>query len=221
MAARDPEGLPYRYHVWAPLGYASYYDYRVHGYGRRPPGEAVTPQQRREYRGHAGLPELLAAVNRVHVSADGRRGPFIRELNFAGHRRGSGGRWQVIRADASLANGQVWRFYLRGGAASHQSLILLKTAMRNPGALRRRDGGAPPGGFPPDRVAYPGPTGEGGEVAGGEFGPEGPSEPDEEEGEAEEWDAEYEWDDYYFDYDEGYDWDVPYGTASSIAEFSE
>lgn len=194
-------------------GYRDYYDYRIHGYGRIPPGVQVGAAERRQYRGHAGLNELLAAINRVHRYPDGTRGPLILEIQPQGTERGAGGRWRTIRFDAYLVTGQTWRFYLRGRAASHSNLLLVKAALANPGALRRRDGGTPPGGWPAgtrgEGVSYP--------LGGGGDGGEGEDDFDTSE---EEWDADMEWDDYYFDEDEAYDWDIPYGQANSVGEFA-
>lgn len=189
----------YREDIWRPLGYRSYYDYRVHGYGDRPASEPVSPQERRAFRGHAGLSELIHDINRA-TSVRGVRGPFIAELNFRGQDRGPGGRWTVIRAHALLRGGGERFYYLRRSSASHANLLLVKAAMANPGALQRRDATVSP------------PQG------GGADFPEDDFPPDEDFGE-EEWD-EMDFEDYYYDADEGYDWDVPYGTASSISEFS-
>lgn len=200
LAPRQP-GLTvaYRESIWRPLGYRSYYDYRLHGYGERPASEPISPQERRAFRGHAGLTELLHDINRAST-VNGQRGPFLAELNFRGQDRGPGGRWTVIRAHALIRGGGERYYYLRRSRASHQNLMLVKQAMSNPGALHRRE----------PTVSSPG--------GGGADFPEDDFADDEDYGE--EWDESMEWDDYYFDYDEGYDWDVPYGIASSIGEFS-
>lgn len=196
-----PRGSGYREHLWRPGGYRSYADYRAHGYGKRPAAERVTSEERRRYGGHAGKTELIQAINRVHRSADGSRGPFIIEIQPNGIERGAGGRWKTIRMDAYTATGEVWHYYLRGRAASHRSLLQIKEAMAHPGAAKR---GTPPAGFPS------GARGEGASYDGG----------DDEDGGEEEFDEEGEWDEWYFDYEDEYDWDVPYGIATSIGEFS-
>lgn len=49
------------------LGYDSYYDYRVHGYGKLPPSAAVDPRERPALRGHRSFKDLRRDVGEGDV----------------------------------------------------------------------------------------------------------------------------------------------------------
>jgi hypothetical protein len=172
------------------LGYRDYYDYRVHGFGRIPAGTEVTGEMRRAYRGHAGLSDLIAAINRP------RNRPI--EVQPQGIERGADGRWKTIRVGATFrtATGGVYQlsYYLRGQAASSKNLRALRDNLASPGSR------TPPSSS--GMIGAPTP----GEDAGGDDG----EEPE---------DASYYdywgYEDEYGDYDP-----IPFIAATSIGEFS-
>lgn len=173
------------------LGYESYYDYRVHGYGAIPPGAEVTPGMRRAYRGHAGLRDLIEAINR----------PSNRpiEIQPQGMQRGSDGRWQVIRIGATFRTrtGRVYQlsYYLRGQYASSRNLRALRDNLAAPGSR-----------VPPGTGTIGGPLPD----TGGGAGDEGEDDDD----------TDY-YDYYDYDYPEDLGWDpIPYIAANSIGEFA-
>lgn len=176
------------------LGYRDYYDYRVHGYGAVPPGEPVTPEMRRAYRGHAGLTDLVRAINRP-------RGRPI-EVQPMGLNRGADGRWQTILVVAVFRSttGQVYRqnYYLRGQAGSSANLRALRENLGAPGSRVP----PPPGGG--DILGRPAPAAGSGDDDGGE----------EDDG------SYYDYWDYVDDYDEIDYEPIPFIAASSIGEFA-
>lgn len=176
------------------LGYRDYYDFRVHGYGRIPPGEPVTPEMRRSFRGHAGLSDLIQAINRS------RNRPI--QIQPMGTERGADGRWKVILVVAVFRGRTgVYRqnYYLRGQAASSKNLKALRDNLSAPGSRRPPGGGAGGGGGTVPLPAEGAGDDDGEETEDGRY---------------------YDYWDYADDYDD-YDYEpIPFVAASSIGEFS-
>lgn len=182
------------------LGYRNYYDYRVHDYGRQPPGRPVDTSIRQSTRGHAGLRELLAFIAQPRRN----RIDFIAPI---GQERGPDGRWKLIRVDVGIRGGRPDRhFYLRGRSISHDNLVMLRQAIAHPGALRPMEPGR-------EQDAYRGPLPDGGQLR-----LPGLDYDDEEEGdEGDEFLSEdYYWDDDY----EVDDYEIDFFAASSIGELA-
>jgi len=176
------------------LGYESYYDYRVHGFGRIPPGGEVTPEMRRAFRGHAGLADLVQAINRP------RNRPV--EIAPQGTERGADGRWKTIRVGAKFqrADGSLYslNYYLRGRSASSANLRALRDNLAAPGSRTPPPDGGIGGtlGVPPEGTGED--EGEDDPTAGSYY---------------DYWDEapEYDWGDYE---------PIPYLPANSIGEFT-
>jgi hypothetical protein len=105
------------------LGYASYYDFRLHDSGRIPPGVDVTAQMRRSGRGHASAADF---------ERDLRAGSLVMATELV---RGRGGRYTRIQLTVVDLDGRERRYVLRGRALTARMLRRLADATVDAGAI--------------------------------------------------------------------------------------
>lgn len=101
-------------------GYRSYYDYRTHEYGRRPPSEPPARGARlAELRGHRSAADLAAAI---------RTGRVEMVLTNTS-RRDARGRITEIEVQATMADGSRRTYTLKGNALKQRQLSELQEAL--------------------------------------------------------------------------------------------
>lgn len=106
------------------LGYKSYYDYRAHDHGRRPPGEPrATGETLARLRGHRSAADLAAAIkpDSLVVAVPGPRGPD--------------GRYLYVTVTLVDADGREREYVLRGKQASRVSLERIASVASSAGAI--------------------------------------------------------------------------------------
>ncbi len=102
-------------------GYQSYYDYRTHGYGARPPGEPrATGGALRMLRGHASYSDFLAVVK-------SGRAEVVSQI--PGERDRKTGRYKTVIVDVKLTNGETRKYTLKGDQLKKQAIADLNIAM--------------------------------------------------------------------------------------------
>lgn len=106
------------------LGYRSYYDYRAHGNGARPPSAPrLKGEQLRQARGHASAADLERAVG------DGAL------VTTIGEGRKSDGSYERLRVYVIGLDGQQREFVLRGRQARQRQLKQTIAAISAQGAV--------------------------------------------------------------------------------------
>jgi hypothetical protein len=106
------------------LGYRSYYDYRVHDYGRRPATSSVEPSDRPRLRGHRSEADLLRTI---------RDGSLV-AFNGA-DRDPATGRFRWVEIAVVSPDGRERVYRLSGKQVSAAKLKALLGSMSSAGAI--------------------------------------------------------------------------------------
>lgn len=106
------------------LGYRSYYDYRAHGNGARPPSAPkLSGEKLRQARGHASASDLERAI---------KPGALVTTI---GEGRKADGSYQRLRVTVIGVDGQQREFVLRGKQAQARQLKKTIAAVSAGGAV--------------------------------------------------------------------------------------
>ena len=103
------------------LGYRSYYDYRLHDSGARPPSDPITAAMRAANRGHRSFADLTRALRGVE--------PGGAQVAPLGLNRDAKGRWTEIDVLVLYPDGSERRYVLRGKQASTANLERLRASL--------------------------------------------------------------------------------------------
>lgn len=119
-------------------GYASYYDYRIHDYGRIPPGQEVPYETRERLAGRRGLAGLLRTIEGRRPSAEERAAGVTgrvqpEEVLPVGLERDARGRWTVVDVVVLDAAGHESHFRLTGAQASQANLKRVRASLEAEG----------------------------------------------------------------------------------------
>lgn len=106
------------------LGYKSYYDYRVHDYGRRPPSAAVLASTRPALRGHRSAADLGRSIDQGAL------------VTYNGSERDpTTGRFLWVELAVVDAHGNERVYRLSGKQLERKNLQKLVNAMVDAGAI--------------------------------------------------------------------------------------
>lgn len=100
------------------LGYESYYDYRVHGYGKRAPSEPVDPDERTLLRGHRGAADLERTLSSGRAQL----------MTVDAIDRRADGTYRHVQVTVITSSGRILQFRLHGKGASNRSLATIRDA---------------------------------------------------------------------------------------------
>lgn len=98
------------------LGYRNYYDYRIHGAGKIPPGEDVPSDLRDIQRGHRSLQDLVNLLHSGRVSA----------ITPTGGIRDESGKYETIHFTITTKDGRTKTYRLTDRQLTQNNLKMIR-----------------------------------------------------------------------------------------------